>query len=377
MSTAENTGDPGRLREKHPLSSWLARAPRCLRLAELPTPVERAPWLDDARGEVWIKRDDLSSPLYGGGKVRKLEWSLANPPFDDMGPVTSVGGAGSNHLVALALFLRRLDRRLHAIVFEQPFSEHARTNLAVMASLDSTFWYVRRRWQLPLAFLAFHLRRAPELGTFMDPGGSTPLGCFGFVAAGLELAEQIREGALPRPDDVFVTGGTGGAAAGLVIGLALAQVPTHVHAVSAVEPLLFNRMLMTAKLRAVLEQLRACGLSATGKLGELLQDAGVTWSIDHGHVGRCYAAPTSEGIAVQRLAAEHGVHLDTTYTAKCMAALQASRTRGPSLFWHTHASQDLRGHIVPRWRDRLPPRLRRALQRWEIRAELAPEERGR
>jgi D-cysteine desulfhydrase len=355
-------------RSDHPLASKLTMGPACLRLAHLPTPVERAPWLDTARAQAWIKRDDLSSPLYGGGKVRKLEWSLANPPFDDQRPIMSVGGIGSNHLVALALFLDRLERRMHGLVFEQPLTEHAKTNLAVMASLDASFWYVRRRWQLPLAFVAYQASRRSGGGTSMSPGGSTPLACFGFVMAGLELSEQIDAGLLPRPETIFVTGGTGGATAGLILGLALAGVRTHVVAVSAVERLLFNHFTLLAKLRSVLAQLHAHGLDHTTLRG-LLLEAGVTWSIDHRQVGRSYGAPTPEGRHVAALASEHGISLDPTYTAKCVAGLRASDRPGPALFWHTHGSQDLRSHVVDDWRERLPTRLRRALAKWETRPE--------
>ncbi|MBL4686711.1 MAG: D-cysteine desulfhydrase family protein, partial [Nannocystaceae bacterium] len=83
----------------------LSSPPRCLDLAQLPTPVQRAPWWDADGREAWIKRDDLSSSLYGGGKVRKLEFALANAPFNGQDSITSSGGLGSNHLVALALYL--------------------------------------------------------------------------------------------------------------------------------------------------------------------------------------------------------------------------------------------------------------------------------
>jgi 1-aminocyclopropane-1-carboxylate deaminase/D-cysteine desulfhydrase-like pyridoxal-dependent ACC family enzyme len=358
-----------RTRSEHPLASMLSRSTACLRLAHLPTPVERATWLDSTGAQAWIKRDDLSSPLYGGGKVRKLEWSLANPPFDDMRPIVSMGGIGSNHLVALALFLGALDRRLHALVFEQPLTEHARTNLAVMASRGTQFWYVPARWQLPLAWLGYQASirsRRGEVGHSMAPGGSTALGCFGFVTAAFELAEQIEAGLLPRPDTVFVTGGTGGATAGLVLGFALAGVRTHVRSVSAVEPILYNRATLTLKLRTVLAELNARGLRAPG-LNALLRSAGVTWSIDHAQVGDRYGAPTQAGEQIAARAAEHGIVLDPTYTAKCAAALRSSQRSGTALFWHTHGSQDLSRHVEDDWRERLPRRLRQALARWEAR----------
>jgi D-cysteine desulfhydrase len=341
------------------LAEHLSRPPACIAFADLPTPIERASWLDAGGAEVWIKRDDLSCELYGGGKVRKLEWALANPPYDEDAPIFSTGGIGSNHLVALAIFLHRLDRKLHALVFDQSFTDHVRDNLATVASLGSEFWYVRGRWQLPLMWARHAL--GGGRGRAMTPGASTPLACFGFVEAGLELAAQIEAGVMPRPTAIFITGGTGGAAAGLAIGLALAKVATHLHIVSAVEPTLFNRLFLGAKLRAVFKALRAHGLAAGRSVRTFLADAGVTWSIDHDFVGAAYGAPTEAGDHVRRLAEAHGIHLDPTYTAKCVAGMRAAGRRGPVLFWHTHAATDLSRYIVDDWRDRLPPKLRARL----------------
>ena len=50
-----------------------------LSLGDFPTPVERLPLAGAHEdGNVWIKRDDLSSRVYGGNKVRKLEFLLAD-----------------------------------------------------------------------------------------------------------------------------------------------------------------------------------------------------------------------------------------------------------------------------------------------------------
>jgi D-cysteine desulfhydrase len=344
------------MRDATALAAHLVSPPRCIQFAQLPTPVLRAPWLDTDAAQVWIKRDDVSCEIYGGGKVRKLEWALANPPFDGSDAVFSTGGIGSNHLVALALFLARLDRRLHALVFDQPYTDHVRDNLATVASLGAEFWYVRRRWQLPLMWARHAITRPGSRA--MTPGASTPLSCFGFVEAGLELAGQIEAGVLPKPATVFITGGTGGAAAGLAIGLAVAGVATHLQVVSAVEPTLFNRWFLGAKLRGVYRALRDHGLQGPASVGARLADAGVTWAIDHAFVGDSYGAPTEAGRHVQALAEEHDLHFDPTYTAKCAAALRASPRSGPAVFWHTHAATDLRPHIDPDWQQRLPDRLR-------------------
>lgn len=352
------------------LASRLARSPARLGLASLPTPVERAAWLDAGAAEVWVKRDDLSSAVYGGGKVRKLEWILANPPYDGSDPIWSIGGIGSHHLVALGLYLRGLGRQLHAFTFEQPYTTHVRTNLAVLASIGTPIWHVRHRAALPISWLAYHLWRRPEIrGRYMTPGASTPLGCLGFVEAGLELAAQIRGGELPHPRRIYVTAGTAGTAAGLAVGLALAGVGTHLALVSSVEPIAFNRVAFGLKLGETRRALLEAGLrnAPDGPVSRWLGEAGITWSIDHTEVGAGYGDPTGPALEAAGLAGEHGLRLETTYTGKCVAAIRrdlagANPIDGPVLFWNTHGANDLSGHIEEGWEQRLPAGLRRRLQ---------------
>lgn len=359
--TMTDTAEPApTLRSGNRLLGMLRDPPRWLSLADLPTPVEPAPWWDTAGRSVWIKRDDRSSTLYGGGKVRKLELALANPPYAGVPVITSSGGIGSNHLVALALFGRQLGQRLHAIVFDQEVTDHVRDNLATVASLDASFWYVHRRWELPLTWGAYYATRWPELGAYMTPGASTPLASLGFVMAGLELADQIADGQLPRPETIFITGGTGGSSAGLVLGLALAGVSTHVRIVSAVERPLFNAGWLWLRLYEIHRELRRRGLRGPGPR-RLVSQAGVRWSIDGTRVGAAYGSPTPQGRAIAARAAAHGLGLDLTYTAKCAAALEQHEGSGPVLLWNTHAGTDLTRHIAPDWPLRLPVRLRRQL----------------
>ena len=58
-------------------------------------------------------------------------------------------------------------------------------------------------------------------------GGTSALGTIGYVNAGLELADQVRAGALPEPAAIFVPLGSGGTVAGLLLGLRLAGLRTR------------------------------------------------------------------------------------------------------------------------------------------------------
>lgn len=346
-----------------PLAERLARPPARLALATLPTPIERAPWLDGPRTEVWIKRDDQTSLLYGGGKVRKLEWALANPPFhhDDervASPIVSMGGTGSHHLVALALFLGELGRELHGLVFTQPWTPHVVRNFAVLVSKNTRLWLTRTRLGLPIQWLAYRSWRSPERrGIDMGPGASTPLGCFGFVDAGLELAGQIAAGELPPPSDLYLACGSAGTAAGLALGLGLAGLRPRMHLVSSVEWWAFNRLLLDRKIAATWAALARHGLVDAPR-GASSVLAGIDLVIDHDEVGPGYGSPTIAALEEVDRARAHGLTLEATYTGKCVAALRRdgadaghSRT---VLFWNTHGSNDLSRHIDPDWRSKSP-----------------------
>lgn len=356
------------LRADHHLAAFVAQPPPRLALADLPTPVERAPWLDVNGAEVWIKRDDRTSRLYGGGKVRKLEWLLASPRYSGDGPIVSMGGVGSHHLLALSLYLREQGREAHALTFDQVLTPHVRETLAALVSTGARLWSVRTRIGLPWAGLRYYLwARPPRVGAWMPAGGSNGTGGLGFVEAGLELGRQIDAGQMPRPAAIYMTGGSAASSAGLVLGLALAGVSTQLKVVSAVEPVLMGAGLWGRMVSQVWRELLAAGLHAElavdGWRG-LLKRAKVTWSIDYSQIGPGYAVPTPAGERVVALGDQHGFHLETTYTGKCGAALQADLAAGqvgPVLLWNTHAGTDLAALARPGWESRLPRRLQRLL----------------
>lgn len=358
-------GGPRPRRQPSGLDRFIRDPPARLSLAQLPTPVKRAPWLDQGAAQVWVKHDDASSTLYGGGKVRKLEWVLANPPFDGDAPILSVGGVGSHHLLALALFLREQGRSLHALTFTQTLTEHVRTNLAALLSTGARLWNVGSRARLPWAWLAYHLWRRPErMAVTMPAGASTPLGCLGFVVAGLELSAQIDAGQLPAPTTIFITAGSAGSSAGLALGLALAGRSVRLHLVSSVERWAFNRLMYQRMLGMAHRAMVRHGLRpehAAGGASGLLDRAGVTWRIDPSQVGGGYGVPTEAATRAVDDARAHGLRLETTYTAKCIAgmrqALAAQPVEGPVLFWNTHGANDLRAHIVEGWQARCPVKL--------------------
>lgn len=327
------------------------------------SPVRRLSSLSQSLGggDVWLKNDGAYGTVYGGNKPRKLEFVLADAHRRRAQTVLTTGGLGSNHCLAAALYGNELGFKVAlALTYERPDS-HAIDNLLRTVSAGAEIQYTR---SYPLtAVLAPWLiarywlrdRRKPYV---MGPGGSSPLAALGYVNAGLELAEQVRSGDLPEPESIFLPLGTGGTAAGLLVGLRIAGLDSRVHAVAVTRaPTTWRFAVMrlarvTANLIARrsgerdVAQIRLDGLDVLRK-----------W------IGPGLGAASREGAeAAQKVAELEGWSLDQTYTAKAMAALldlaREGPRAGPALFWHTHNTIALQ---VPSSDEasRLPRSLRR------------------
>ncbi|MBW2701896.1 MAG: pyridoxal-phosphate dependent enzyme [Deltaproteobacteria bacterium] len=325
----------------------MKQLPRPLKLADLPTPVEKMSNLGRHLGHdsLYVKRDDLSSGLYGGNKVRKLEFLLAEALDQSSPTLVTMGGIGSNHLLATALHGRAQGLRTVGVVFPQPITEHVRRNLAAFKGAGVELVFLPHKYALPagvawtLARLTLREGRRPLL---IPGGGSSPLGALGFVYAGLELAEQVRDGLLPEPRKIFLPYGTGGTAVGLALGLQLAGLNSQVVAVRVIDRLLANRPRMLIFAKAVKWLLARRGIQVPGQAGTNLQ-------IDHGQIGPGYGYGTAAAEQARLLLeAQEGLETETTYTAKAAAAFidEARRTKLPMLLWHTLNSADIESWVA-------------------------------
>src|SRR5690606_25476577 len=107
----------------------LERLPR-LELATLPTPVTACAALSRAlRTQVMCKRDDQTSAIYGGNKVRKLEFLLGDARAKGCDALSTVGAFGSHHVLASTIHGRALGFEVHAVLLPQPWTSHVAENL--------------------------------------------------------------------------------------------------------------------------------------------------------------------------------------------------------------------------------------------------------
>ena len=332
---------------------WLA-------LGQFPTRVCAAPRLGADLGlDLWVKRDDETATGYGGNKVRKLEPALGEALARGARRVLTVGGLGSNQVVAAAYYARRLGLECEALLVSQPDSPLVRANLRAALALGARL-HPAPRWSDWPAALAGLLAAFGRDAYVLGPGASTPMGTVGYVAAALELEEQVARGECPEPAVIFVALGSGGTVAGLLLGLAQTRLRTRVVAVRVVSPTLASgpatlvlawrtgRLLVS--FGADVRPLEAARLEVVGDF-----------------VGAGYGSPTPGGVAaVARAADREGLRLETTYTGKALAALvaRAPRRRGPVLFWNTFAAADLAELARGGPATAVPPSLERYVEPW-------------
>ena len=314
------------LYERFPGLREIARAPLCL----MPSPVEQITGIAGA-ADLWVKRDDLNAPLFGGNKARTLEFLLGNVRPGDT--VLTLGGAGSTHVLATALHARRLGAKTIAVRWRHDMNAVAD---AVAERIDDELGRTRISRTAVTALLRSGYLRLTRKVHFIPIGGATPLGALGHVNAGLELAAQIRAGELPLPRRVVLPLGSGGTMAGLSLGLACAGLDIRVIG-ARVAPRVFSSRARVLRLARGTERLIA---EITGKMPPQVRPGSL--EIAHQMYGESYGRPIAAGTeAASRLANISNIRLDATYSAKAFAvALEyACAWEGPTLFWLTFDSR--------------------------------------
>jgi 1-aminocyclopropane-1-carboxylate deaminase/D-cysteine desulfhydrase-like pyridoxal-dependent ACC family enzyme len=302
----------------------LAKLPRAV-LCNLPSPVEPFPGREK---ELWIKREDMNAPVCAGNKVRALEFLLGGLKEGDT--VITTGGAGSTHVLATASHASRLGVTTLASRWTHDMNPVADK---VAAQIRRVIPGSRVSWNPVIALAEARYRSTTKKIRYIPIGGTSPLGVLGHVNAALELSEQIVKGEMPQPSSIVLPLGSGGTAAGLLLGLAIAGL-TSIEVVAArVGPRVFAnraRVLMVAHATARLIQ-RLCGERVSGANASQLR-------VVHNVYGGAYGRTLVESLDPAKLLHRAmGLRLDDTYSAKAWtAAINEQNTeKGPVLFWLT------------------------------------------
>lgn len=188
-------------------------------------PVQRLTNL--GRDNLWIKRNDVISPVYGGNKVCKLEFSLAEALARGKKRIVTLGAIGSNHGLATAIFCRRLGLECALLLFDQPVTSYVRRNLLLFFKNGAELFYQSGMTWAGFKFYVAERLKDPR-AFFLYAGGTSPLGNLGPVSGALELKRQVGRGLLPEPRYVLCPHASNGTLAGLTLGFRLAGFDTTV-----------------------------------------------------------------------------------------------------------------------------------------------------
>ncbi len=270
--------------------------------------------------EVWAKRDDVSSGLaYGGNKIRKLEWLVADALIQGCDTLVSIGGVQSNHTRQVAAAAAVVGMKCYLVQenwapWDDPIYDKvgnillsrlmgAQTQLkgegystAFKATLEETVEEVLRQGGKP----------------YVIPAGASdhPLGGLGYVEFANELERQESELGIFF-DTVITATCTGSTQAGMVVGFAGQDKKRQLIGIdTAAKPD------MTAKAVFKIAQQTAHLV----KLNREIDSNEII--IEPRFAGALYGVPDEATVlAMKRLAELEGIITDPVYEGKSIAGL--------------------------------------------------------
>ena len=280
---------------------------------------------------VWAKREDVNSGLaFGGNKVRKLEYLLADALAQGCDTLVSIGGVQSNHTRQVAAVAAHAG--LECVLVQEhwvdwPDVTYDRTGNILMSRLmgaevrlDPAGFSIafRDSWKQALADV-----EARGGKPYPIPAGASdhPLGGHGFAGWAFEVADQERELGVFF-DTIVVCSVTGSTQAGMIAGFAVLEDaggrPRRIIGIdgSATPVETRDQVARIARRTAA-----AIGLDRDLRDDEIVLD-------ERYHAGT-YGIPDERTLEAMRLAARlEGMITDPVYEGKSMAGLIDLVARG-------------------------------------------------
>ena len=271
-------------------------------LGLFPTPLYRLPNISKELGtNIWIKRDDLCGVALGGNKVRKLEYLLHDAKKQGYDLVMTTGQAQSNHAMLTAACAQRMGMDCILVLKERGITERKGNQIlnylmGVEVRFVDTDSYDEIYEEMD--------RIGEELGrkVYKIPcGGSNALGSLGYVECMKEISEFEQ-----HFDHIVCACGSGGTAAGSILGAKLYMPETHVMC-SMVDSDPFD-VIVPELMKEAADLL---GTDVELPVPDLVDMCGPGYSI-----------PSEDGNeAIAMMMRLEGIVLDTCYTGKTFAGL--------------------------------------------------------
>jgi 1-aminocyclopropane-1-carboxylate deaminase len=276
-----------------------------VKLAHSPLQRLHSPFLEQAAVQLFVKRDDLIHPQFGGNKWRKLKYNLIHARENHFDTLLTFGGAWSNHIYACAAAGKYFGFNTIGIIRGE---EHTTLNstLSFAQKCGMQLHYCSRAEYRKKNETATLEKLKQQFGNvyILPEGGSNALAMKGCAEIINEITQDNISTNDPAFDVICCACGTGATLAGLV---------------SAIKP------------TAAKQQPIAIGFSAlkggdflTDEINNFLGDTKttVTWRIESNFHFGGYAKVDDDLIHFMRdFQAEYGFALDAVYTGKMFFGL--------------------------------------------------------
>jgi len=308
------------------------------KLAFTPTPFYKLENIShELNCNVYCKRDDLTGFAFGGNKVRKMEYLIADVIEKKADTIVTTGAYQSNfcRITAAAGAYAGLDVHL---VLGGKKGPHMTGNYLLINHLGAHIHKVKSDewddWETERQSLAENLRKEGRRVYEMPIGGSVPLGALGYVAAFHELLNDFTRFGIKASHILFASS-SGGTQAGLLVGKWQNNWTGQITGIGAAK----TGGKLGVEVGALAKETAAlCNLSSN-------RDDII---VDDGYVGKAYGVPTRAcEKAIQYFAQKEGIFLDRVYSGKAAAGVldyiqngKVSREE-PVVFIHTGGNVEL------------------------------------
>lgn len=283
---------------------------RKIRLADYPTPLEKMENLTrrHGKGNLYIKRDDMAGPAFGGNKTRKLEYVMQEAIDQGCTAMLTVGGPQTNHgRTTVAAAIKCGMKPILVLGGKAPDYLSGNLTLDAMMGADIVF-----SEDIPSAVektIARYEAQGDKVYN-LPVGGSNMTGVAGYIMAVKELMDQCEQMEI-HPKYVVCAVGSLGTYGGLNVGVRYFNAPFQIMGVpvspSAEDPRIrasefINRVAETYEME----------FRVTPE--ELLINNG---TIESPYSGEAYNKPDCITRSYMfELARQEGIILDPTYTGK-------------------------------------------------------------
>lgn len=277
-----------------------------------PTPLQRLNAISSLLGrEIWCKRDDLTGFAFGGNKVRKIDYLMADALGKGCDTIIAIGAPQSNfcRIAAAAGAVLNLNTIL---LLGGKFPGRPTANLlldtmcgAEIVPLPGEDWseWLETAWETKL-----RLEAAGRRVYLLPVGGSTPVGALGYVEGFLEMISDSDRAGL-EISTIFHASSSGGTQAGLVTGAVLSGWEGSIIGVGAAKD----------------------GGTLAEEVAELHRETaaivGAAWDpsrvlVEDGYLGAGYGHDTAACMEAREIFLKtEGIVLDDVYSGKAAAAL--------------------------------------------------------